>query len=85
MGPECAEPEASSLSTDVVCRRLSEAREARGDQAILLVGDLSGIQQFIYAVAQPESAEAGIARRLRARSLQLTALSQSVCHHLETE
>ena len=48
-----------------------------GDAAVVVIGDLSGIQRFIYAVAGPDSSGGGIARRLRARSIQLSALSFS--------
>ena len=48
-----------------------------GDAAVVVIGDLSGIQRFIYAVAGPDSSGGGIARRLRARSIQLSALSYS--------
>lgn len=56
---------------------IARALERCGDAAVVVIGDLSGIQRFIYAVAGPESSGGGIARRLRARSIQLSALSNS--------
>lgn len=65
-----------------VTRRLVEAAEGLHEPALVVVGDLSGIQQFIYAVAQPEATGHRTAVRLRARSLQLSTLCYSFCHHL---
>jgi len=51
-----------------------------GDRPFLLLhGDLSGIQRFIFDTAQ---AAGGPARRLRARSAALLLLMETVAHHI---
>ncbi|MDP2660501.1 MAG: hypothetical protein Q8R28_07215, partial [Dehalococcoidia bacterium] len=51
-------------------------REA--ERFILAVGDVSGIQEYIFGVATAEDIGKGIARRLRARSLFVQLLSETV-------
>lgn len=46
----------------------------------LLVGDLSGIQGYIFDIAN--IGVGGVAKRLRARSFYLTALLESLCHNI---
>jgi len=77
------------MPSDFWCKNLEEARTAAdtagkacGRSAVLIVGDLSGIQRFIYSVAEPEAAAGGIARRLRARSLHLSVLCLATCRYL---
>lgn len=45
---------------------------------LLISGDLSGIQHFIYRVASPQDAQEGMAKRLRGRSLYLNLLNDAV-------
>jgi CRISPR-associated protein Csm1 len=44
---------------------------------LLISGDLSGIQHFIYRVASPQDAQEGMAKRLRGRSLYLNLLNDA--------
>jgi CRISPR-associated protein Csm1 len=60
--------------------------EQAGDQPqpfLLLHGDISGIQAFLYRVAAPDEADAGrgMARRLRGRSLYVALLAESVARY----
>ena len=51
----------------------------RGRKAFLLIeGDLSGIQNFIFSVASPADARKGMAKRLRGRSFWLGLLTRAV-------
>jgi CRISPR-associated protein Csm1 len=45
---------------------------------LLIEGDLSGIQNFIFQVASPEEARKGMSKRLRGRSFWLTLLMDAV-------
>jgi len=49
---------------------------------LLIGGDISGIQKFIYAVASPEEARKGMARRLRGRSFYLNLLNDAIATHI---
>lgn len=49
---------------------------------LLLLGDISGIQNFIYKLASPEIAQKGMSRRLRGRSLYLQLLTDTIAHYL---
>lgn len=50
------------------------------DKFRLLAGDLSGIQGYIFDIANIGAG--GVAKRLRARSFYLAALSESICHSI---
>lgn len=53
------------------------------DEPFLLIqGDLGGIQGFIYCLASPDKAQAGMARRLRGRSLYLSLLTESIARFI---
>jgi|YNPMSStandDraft_1061717.scaffolds.fasta_scaffold00422_11 CRISPR-associated protein Csm1 len=53
--------------------------ESAADKAVLLVrGDFSGIQDFIYRISRPEATTENIAKRLRGRSFYLQALSEVI-------
>lgn len=45
---------------------------------LIINGDISGIQKFIYKISTPEEAQSGMSKRLRGRSLYLTLLSEAV-------
>ena len=50
---------------------------------LLIQGDISGVQDYIYSVANVGSG--GVAKRLRARSFFITALTEVVAHRLRQE
>jgi CRISPR-associated protein Csm1 len=50
--------------------------------ALLVRGDLSGIQKFIYRLAQPDASTEHIAKRLRGRSFYLQLLMQEIVNWL---
>lgn len=52
-------------------------------QFLLIKGDVSGIQDYIYSVANVGSG--GVAKRLRARSFFVTALTEAVAHRLRDD
>ena len=52
-----------------------------GDDLLLVKGDLSGIQNYLYSVNAAEDAGGGVAKRLRGRSFYLSA----ICHALADE
>ena len=45
---------------------------------LLIEGDLSGIQRFIFQIASPEDARAGMSKRLRGRSFWLTLMMDAI-------
>jgi CRISPR-associated protein Csm1 len=51
------------------------------DDLLLVKGDLSGIQNYLYSVNAAEDAGGGVAKRLRGRSFYLSA----ICHALADE
>lgn len=53
------------------------------EKFLLIGGDLSGIQRYLYEIAQV--GPGGVAKRLRARSFYLTALQQVIAFRLCTE
>lgn len=55
-------------------------KDDKMDKFILLVGDLSGIQNYIFNITHIGAG--GIAKRLRARSLQVNLLSDIVSHKI---
>lgn len=59
--------------------KASEAELRRdGDKFLLVVGDLGGIQGHIYRVAGAETGVGGIAKRLRARSLEVSLAAEAM-------
>lgn len=48
--------------------------------ATMVVGDLSGIQNYIFDISQ--TGAGGVAKRLRARSFQISAISDIVAHRI---
>lgn len=49
---------------------------------LLVVGDLSGIQSYLYEITHGDTPAQGVARRLRARSLYLHLLTEVAAHKL---
>ncbi len=50
---------------------------------LLVQGDLSGIQDFIFRTIVPEQARKGTAKRLRGRSFWLTLMLDAVCEEIK--
>ena len=44
---------------------------------LVISGDISGIQNFIYKISSPQEAQKGMSKRLRGRSLYLTLMNQA--------
>ena len=44
------------------------------DAYLIVNGDISGIQKFIYKISSPQEAQKGMSKRLRGRSLYLNQL-----------
>ena len=52
------------------------------DCYLVVTGDISGIQKFIYRISSPQDAQSGMSKRLRGRSLYITLLAESIVGHL---
>ena len=60
--------------------------ETKSENKFLLIkGDISGIQDFIYKLASPEEAFKGMSKRLRGRSFYLTLLNETFAYYLLKE
>ena len=57
-----------------------EIKQTRDKQFCLVVGDLSGIQDYIFDIASEVGVGGGIARRLRARSLYVQLCGEVAAH-----
>lgn len=57
-----------------------EIKDDSADKFILLVGDLSGIQNYIFNITHIGAG--GVAKRLRARSFQLNMISEIISHKI---
>ncbi|GAA6756169.1 type III-A CRISPR-associated protein Cas10/Csm1 [Thermus thalpophilus] len=55
-----------------------EALRQDGEKFLLVVGDMGGIQGHIYRIAGAETGVGGIAKRLRARSLEVSLASEAM-------
>ncbi len=55
------------------------------DVYIIINGDISGIQNFIFKVSSPKEAQSGMSKRLRGRSLYLTLLCDAIASHIVEE
>ncbi len=49
---------------------------------LMVSGDLSGIQDFIYKISSPQEAQKGMSKRLRGRSFYLTLLNDAIAHRI---
>jgi CRISPR-associated protein Csm1 len=49
---------------------------------LLIGGDISGVQKFIYRLASPEKAQKGMSKRLRGRSFYLSLLTETFAHYI---
>jgi CRISPR-associated protein Csm1 len=52
--------------------------ELEGGNCLIIGGDISGVQNFIYDVASPQQARAQMAKQLRGRSFYLRLLNESL-------
>ncbi|MBA4602059.1 type III-A CRISPR-associated protein Cas10/Csm1 [Thermoactinomyces mirandus] len=76
-----------AVSLAEVCKQLcaltaawSASSAAEENRIVLVVGDLSGIQRYIFDIAQ--TGTGGVAKRLRARSFFLGVLSDIIAHKI---
>lgn len=49
---------------------------------LVIEGDISGIQKFIFKISSPQEAQSGMSKRLRGRSLYLTLLCDAIATFL---
>lgn len=49
---------------------------------LVISGDISGIQDFIYKISSPQEAQKGLSKRLRGRSFYLTLLNDAIAHRI---
>lgn len=59
--------------------------EMKQDAFALVLGDISGIQDFIFKVYSPEEARKEMARRLRGRSLEISLIMDAAAHRIAEE
>ena len=52
------------------------------EKFLLLGGDISGIQNFIYNIFSPKEAQKGMSKRLRGRSFYISLLTETFAHHI---
>lgn len=82
---------AKTTAALATCRYLYSLEDklfkTKDEQKVYLIinGDISGIQKFIYKISTPEDAQSGMSKRLRGRSLYLTLLSEAVTSHIVDE
>lgn len=69
---------AKTTAALAVCLRLGE----KDNPFLLVQGDLSGIQSFIFGVATPQDARKGMAKRLRGRSFWLALLADAAAREM---
>jgi CRISPR-associated protein Csm1 len=62
-------------------QRTNRILDSCKDYVLLVKGDLSGIQRYLYSVNASEDTDGGVAKRLRGRSFYLSA----ICHALAEE
>ncbi|MFQ6087615.1 MAG: type III-A CRISPR-associated protein Cas10/Csm1 [Candidatus Methanofastidiosia archaeon] len=56
----------------------TSVQSSKTEYFLIISGDISGIQKFIYSVASPQEAQPGMAKRLRGRSFYLNILNESL-------
>lgn len=71
----------SQIDSDRLRQDCRDILNQCGDDLLLVKGDLSGIQNYLYSVNAAEDAGGGVAKRLRGRSFYLSA----ICHALADE
>jgi len=62
-----------------------EERALNDGKFLLIGGDISGVQKFIYKLASPEKAQKGMSKRLRGRSFYLSLLTETFAHYILRE
>ncbi|MFQ6119820.1 MAG: type III-A CRISPR-associated protein Cas10/Csm1, partial [Methanosarcinales archaeon] len=60
-------------------------RNRSAPKFLLIGGDISGIQNFIYNVKSPQQAQKGMSKRLRGRSFYISLLTETFAHYTLTE
>ena len=71
-----------------VCRYLfnkeTKLQHTSSEQKVYMVinGDISGIQNFIFKISSPQDAQSGMNKRLRGRSLYLTLLTDAITNKI---
>ena len=66
------------------CLYLSD-EENDSDPFLIINGDISGIQKFIFRISSPSKAQKGMSKRLRGRSLYLTLITEAICDKIISE
>lgn len=69
-------------TTCAIANCLYSTDEDNNNPFVVINGDISGIQKFIYKVSSPENAQKSMSKRLRGRSLYLTLLTESICEKI---
>ena len=75
---------ALSLATYEYNEKCRDYKKSSDRQLIYLMinGDLSGIQKFIYRISSPQDAQKNMSKRLRGRSLYISLLIDSVVEYI---
>lgn len=61
----------------------NEFKYSDNEDAYLIVdGDISGIQKFIYKISSPQEAQKGMSKRLRGRSLYLNLINDAIVNKI---
>ncbi|MDR0912827.1 MAG: type III-A CRISPR-associated protein Cas10/Csm1 [Methanobrevibacter sp.] len=55
-----------------------ESSKNQDNLYLLIGGDISGIQKFIFKISSPDNAQKGMSKRLRGRSLYLSLLTRAI-------
>lgn len=67
------------------CLYLNNDTHTDENPFLIVNGDISGIQNFIYKISGTKKSQKGISRRLRGRSLFVTLLSESISNKIISE
>jgi CRISPR-associated protein Csm1 len=80
----CLQGLGQHLSIDRHClyEEISPKTAWCGDSVVLIKGDLSGIQSYLYNVNRAEDIDGKVAKRLRGRSFYLSAFCHAFAHEL---
>lgn len=65
----------------------NEKLKQTDNQKVYLVinGDISGIQKFIYRISSPQEAQSGMSKRLRGRSIYINLLNDAIANRIVEE
>ena len=67
------------------CLYLNYNQDIDENPFLIINGDISGIQNFIYKISGIKKSQTGISRRLRGRSIFVTLLSESISNKIISE